>query len=250
MDPKSVKRLGFFMLPTDVTGPAEIGNVLKLFPNLVFQTTNLRFPKGSNELTTENYEFALKHLPESADLLRPTNAFTFAGVSCTSFSFAVGADRVTASIASALQLPSSNNVLNMASSLYKGIQTMGFKRVCVLTPYVQELNDILEKQLVQTGLDVVAMKGLAKTNDFDIYCVPPSLLKEEAVKLVKSVEGKIDGLVISCSALRVLNHGFIDELEGATGVPVVTSMQAFTWDMIRTSGETTKIDGFGSIFRL
>lgn len=47
----------------------------------------------------------------------------------------------------------------------------------------------------------------------------------------------VDGLVVSCSALRVLGHGLIDRLEKAVRVPVVTSMQAFMWDIMREAGE-------------
>ena len=42
--------------------------------------------------------------------------------------------------------------------------------------------------------------------------------------------------------------GFIDDIERSTGKPVVTSMQAFMWDIVRTAGETKRVSGYGQLF--
>ena len=91
--------------------------------------------------------------------------------------------------------------------------------------------------------------GLGLDNDFDIWKVPHERILEEAKKIQESSQD-VDGFMLSCSALRVLNDGLIDKLEKLLKVPVVTSMQAFMWDMLRTSGETKQISGMGTLFRI
>ena len=69
-------------------------------------------------------------------------------------------------------------------------------------------------------------------------------------KDVKDVGKGVDGSIICCSALKTLSRpGFIDGIERATGKPVVTSMQAFMWQMVRAAGETKHLHGYGKLFR-
>jgi maleate isomerase len=59
---------------------------------------------------------------------------------------------------------------------------------------------------------------------------------------------KPDALFISCTALRTAP--IVARLEAALGLPVVTSNQALTWNMLRTGGHPGKCDGFGSLLTL
>ena len=59
----------------------------------------------------------------------------------------------------------------------------------------------------------MAFTGLGLDKDHDIWAVKPEVLKAEFMKLIEIETEPIDGVLISCSALRVLNKGFIDELE-------------------------------------
>jgi len=57
-----------------------------------------------------------------------------------------------------------------------------------------------------------------------------------------------DAIVIGCSAFRVCEQHFIDNLENVVGKPVITSTQAFLWKMLRTAGVQTRISGYGQLF--
>ena len=72
--------------------------------------------------------------------------------------------------------------------------------------------------------------GLGLSTDLDIWSLHPTHIEAEVLKLWDGANSSssgsgADGIVISCSALRMLQPGFIDRLEKMTGVPVVTSMQ-------------------------
>ena len=93
------------------------------------------------------------------------------------------------------------------------------------------------------------IQGLGLDNDFDIWKVPHQIILTEAAKIMEK-SPDVDGFMLSCSALRVLNDDLIEKLEKMVKLPVVTSMQAFMWDMLRTSGESKQISGFGTLFRI
>ena len=153
----NVTKLGLVLLPTDITGPAEAAAVASAFPSLVVQSTNFKFPPQVEQLTQSTYDFAFQHLPDSLDLLRPADSFNCIGISCTSFSFAVGPSRI-APIVNAY-FPNAH-VLNMADSLNKAANTIGLRRPHVLTPYTTELNDILKPRLANAGFDVQRFNGM------------------------------------------------------------------------------------------
>ena len=145
-------------LPTDITGPAEAAAVANAFPSLVVQSTNARFPPQVEDLCRTTYEFALEHLPDSLDLLRPENSFDCIGISCTSFSFMVGTKRINATVNKSCP---SAHVVNMADSLFKAARKLGLRRPHLLTPYKMDINIVLKKNLLDAGFDVQSFRGLA-----------------------------------------------------------------------------------------
>ena len=57
----------------------------------------------------------------------------------------------------------------------------------------------------------------------------------------------VDGLFISCTALRV--SPIIDRLERDLGKPVVSSNQAMAWHAMRLAGCADRIEGVGELLR-
>ena len=153
-------KLGLVFVPTDITGPAEAATVANAFPSLVVQSTNARFPPQVEELCKSTYEFALEHLPDSLNLLRPENSFDCIGISCTSFSFMVGSERINATVKASCP---SARVVNMADSLYKAAHKLGLRRPHLLTPYQTDINVVLKRNLSDAGFDVQRFRGLNDT---------------------------------------------------------------------------------------
>ena len=66
---------------------------------------------------------------------------------------------------------------------------------------------------------------------------------------------KLDAFFIGCSAFRSTGYGFIDQLEQAINIPVVTSNQAVLWQSLVLCEQITKKDlqgvkGYGKLFSL
>lgn len=112
--------------------------------------------------------------------------------------------------------------ISTVASVRGALKQRGIQRVAVITPYVESLNQRIQKSLEDDGLEVVVIAGLGIDYNFAIASVP----SEEILALaLKTIEGlSVDGIFISCTNFRALE--IKDRLEYLTGLPVVTSNQA------------------------
>lgn len=243
------KRIGVIFLPTDCTGPSEFHTIAKYFNGLIIQSVNCRFPKDVQELNRNTYEFALNFLPETVDCLRPIGTFNCIGVSCTSFCFTVGSNRIIDSIKS---VHPDTTITDMKTSLFKAIRTMSITNLLVLTAYKSEFNYNFKLQLESEDFKVIGIQGFGLDTDYEIYNVSKQQILHSILDLISNYsvnnQNKDTGIVISCSALNMLEPGFIDLLEYKSGLPIISSMQAFCWNMLRLSSIHEPIDGFGTLF--
>jgi maleate isomerase len=176
------------------------------------------------------------------------------GLSCTSFSFAVGINNVRDEFLKG-GYPFLQNTTDMASAQIDGIRAVGTAidgstskiKVALLTPYIEEVSKANARLLENAGFQVVARLTMNLPRDELTSKVSP----EEIALWAKKVrcDSNCDVVVIGCSAFRACPFpGYLDELERELGKPVVTSTQAFLWKMLRGAGRYEKIDGYGKLF--
>ena len=93
------------------------------------------------------------------------------------------------------------------------------------------------------GFDIVDKGSFKQRGDPNIVRVPPQAIFEAGLALASPAS--VDGLFISCTALRV--SPVIARLEAALGKPVVSSNQALAWDCLRLAGCDATVPGFGRL---
>merc|ERR1712183_190295 len=110
------------------------------------------------------------------------------------------------------------------------------QRIGLVTPYIDILHANNAKMLEASGLIVSKSLNLGLIKDE--YTSQVDL--DTITHAVQQVDGpEIDGVIVGCSAFRVCLPNRIDALEKAIGgKPVVTSTQAFYWDMPRTAASS------------
>jgi maleate isomerase len=113
-------------------------------------------------------------------------------------------------------------VVSVAASVRAAIARRGARRVGVITPYVESLNDKIRESLEADGLEVVAIHGLGITENFTIADVAPERIAAYAGECFGG--GGIDLLFASCTNFRAYDAR--DRIEQELGVPCVTSNQA------------------------
>lgn len=111
---------------------------------------------------------------------------------------------------------------SVAASVRRAIGARQARRVGVVTPYVESLNDKIRESLEADGYEVAAIHGLGITENFAIAKVEPEQIVDFADERFGGHD--IDLLFASCTNFRALDAR--DQLEQALGVPVVTSNSA------------------------
>ncbi len=102
------------------------------------------------------------------------------------------------------------------------IERRSARRVAVITPYVDELNQRVRSGLEDRGLEVVKTAGMGLIENFAIARVSPEEIM--AFTLENLAGERFDLLFVSCTNLRGVDAR--PALEARLHVPVVTSNQA------------------------
>ena len=130
------------------------------------------------------------------------------------------------------------------TSVVKGCQAVGLKRVVMATPFPEDQDERLVKFLAHDGIEVVAFKGLGCPNSHVIWDLPPKTGYDLATSLLRQ-HPDVDGVYMPCNKWRIVS--VIDRIEKESGKPVVTNTQAWVWEALRTMGIKDRIPGYGRL---
>jgi maleate isomerase len=111
---------------------------------------------------------------------------------------------------------------SVAAAVRWAIRATGARRVGVITPYVDSLNEKIASSLEDDGLEVAAIHGLGITENFAIAEVEPERIAQFAVERFGGSD--IELLFASCTNFRAFDAR--EDMQQALGLPVVTSNQA------------------------
>jgi len=111
---------------------------------------------------------------------------------------------------------------SVAAAVRRAILSRASRRVGVITPYVDSLNEKIRESLEADGVGVAAVRGLGITDNFAIAEVEPERIAQFALECFQ--DSDIDLLFASCTNFRALDAR--EEIQEALGVPAVTSNHA------------------------
>lgn len=126
------------------------------------------------------------------------------------------------------------------------LKALGLKRVALLTPYMQAINDRMRAHVEGQGIEVPAMGSFNNPDDLVASSISPDVILREAIELGR--HPSVDGVFISCSSFRAA--GIIERLEAATGKPATSSNHAMAWHALRLAGYRDPVKGWGRLFTL
>ena len=132
----------------------------------------------------------------------------------------------------------------MAGGIVEALREFGVRKLAMVTPYIEEINNREKIFMESLGFEVVYEKGLGISETIEIAKVPPATvyrLGREAISKAPDA----DILLISCGNLRTIE--VLSVLEGDTGKPTISSNQALLWAALRAAGVNDPIYGFGSL---
>lgn len=228
------RRIGMLVPSGNVIVEPQVKAMLP--PGVAVCTTRLPLT-GSSEAElmamTENLEFAARLLADArVDLI----AFNCTAVS--TFSKEMEAD-IKARIERATGIAATAT----SEALVAALAAVSARRVVLLTPYTQAVNEREVAFLEREGLEVLSEVGLGINLSREMAALPPQTWLELARQ---HQEARAEAYLISCTAIR--SAEVIDAVERELGRPVITSNQALVWHCLRKAGIEDRVEGFGMLF--
>ncbi|MCG2775008.1 MAG: hypothetical protein L6406_04925, partial [Desulfobacterales bacterium] len=130
-----------------------------------------------------------------------------------------------------------------STGIVEAAAALQLKKVSVVTPYLEELNEKLKVFLEGNGIRVLSIKGFQREGGFQ------DITPQEVYRMtVDSASENSDGVIISCTNLRVLD--VLPFLELDLGKPVISANQASMWHALKLMGIRDTSNVKGRLFQL
>ena len=229
--------IGLIALANDLSSEPEMSRFLPV--GEVAMYTN-RVPMG-NVVSVETLQAMEAELTKSVAGLMPDDELDVIAYGCTSGTMAIGADRIAARIH---EVRPGVAVTDPISASLKGLRRLGCKRIAVLTPYTDSVNEIVAAYIEARGFDIAAKGSFKQPGDPQICRIPAQTIYAAGQQLGSA---DVDALFISCTGLRVAE--ILQTLEDELGKPVVASNQALAWDALRLADYNEPVTGYGRLLR-
>lgn len=225
-DQPTPRRIGLVALSTDMTTEVDFARMLAP-RGIAVHATRIPF---ANPVTPATLAAMAPDITAAAALILPDETLDAVVYSCTSASVVIGDAAVRDAISAGK--PGAAAITPVSATL-AALRALGVRRLSLLTPYVAETTVPMAELFTAEGfaLDRVTCMGLA--DDRAMARVDAATLVEQA--RAATAPGS-DALFIACTALRAA--AWIDRLEDAAGVPVVSANLATAWAVLRACGDT------------
>lgn len=163
-------------------------------------------------------------LPTAAGLLPNARTYSVVGYGCTSASAVIGSDKIEELVRRNCNAKTVTNPLRAAIAF---AHHHGLKRLALLSPYIEEVNEPLRQVFRDAGLTTDTFGTFCESDDAQVARIAIQSVVEAAIELGRSEN--VDGVFISCTNLRTLEA--IPEVERNLKKPVFSSNYALAWHM-------------------
>ena len=229
-------RIGVISLATDFNIEADLNRIL---PDDVQCFTSR--VKNVNPLTIDNLRTMAPGITHTASTLLPGTKLDAVIYACTSGTIAIGIDRITQLVQDALpEVP----VTNPVTSALTAFERLKVKKISILTPYTQAVNQEVAEFFVTQGYEVLSIAGFGFEDDTAMTYISPEDIRDAALA---SCDANADLMFISCTALRA--SYVLDELEAHLNIPVLSSNQVLAWHSLQLLNYPKAIHGFGTLMK-
>jgi maleate isomerase len=230
--------IGLITLSNDITIEPELSTFLPR-DGVALYSNRIPFPAVN---TVEALRSMEQNIRDTAALINPGERLDVVIFGCTSGTMTIGDDVVRARIKEAKPDVETTDPITAGIT---GLNRLGCKRIAVLTPYIDEVNEVVDRFITSKGM-IIGARGSFKLESSAALCrVSPDSIYDAGMALGKA---DVDGLFISCTALRV--SPIIERLEADLGKPVVASNQALAWHATRLAGCDETVEGYGQLLRI
>ena len=139
-----------------------------------------------------------KGLAGATGLILPGSKLDVVAYGCTSGTVVIGEEQVFARIREARPEVACTTPITAAIA---GLKALGAKRIALLTPYIEEVNQMFRGFIEARGIEVPVMGSFNHENDIEVARITEDSIRAAVRRLVAA--GRIDAVFVSCTSLRV-----------------------------------------------
>ncbi|MEA1963763.1 MAG: aspartate/glutamate racemase family protein [Candidatus Aerophobetes bacterium] len=231
------RRLGLIIPSSNTTMEPEFYHLLS--PDFSIHTARMRLKEVTADDLAKMEEEAVKESLKLADA-----GVEVIGYGCTSGSLlkGTGHDKV---IEEEIKKFSGVPAVTTATAVIDALKALKVKKIAVATPYIDEINRLEKKFLLENGFQIVDFKAFGIKENLKIGRLKP----EQAYKLVMELAFKeAEAIFISCTNFSTKE--VIEKLERKLKKPVISSNTATLWAMLKKfKASKPKIEGYGKLLR-
>jgi maleate isomerase len=146
----------------------------------------------------------------------------------------------------AQRIQRSTGIASTATSeaLIDALNTLGAKKIVLLSPYPQAVNDAEVAFFSHYGIQVLHEVGYIPVKGQGSPSAEPVEWQRRAMTLKHP---DADAYFLSCTNIRVIS--IIDALEKSIHAPVISSNQAMLWHCLRKGGVADAVPNYGKLLR-
>jgi len=232
-------RIGLIVLASDHTIEHEFRQIYHIDGVALYES---RIPNSPQINATTLAEME-RGMAAATAVILPGVKLDVVAYGCTSGTVVIGEDQVFARIREARPGVACTTPITAGIA---GLTKLGASRIALLTPYVDEVNQMFRRFVEARGIAVPVMGSFNHDNDNEVARITQESIKDAVRELAR--EPNVDGVFVSCTSLRVAD--IAEELENELGKPVTSSNHALAWHCLRLAGVDDSIPGFGRLFRI
>jgi len=142
---------------------------------------------------------------------------------CTAAGFMAGPQR-DAEVAAEISALTGKPVVTTASAMTASLQHLNARRVTVVTPYLDAVNERLKAFIEASAITVANLESFRAQTVDELAAITPAQILDLARAAMRR---ESDAMFIACSQLPT--RSIIDDLEREFGRPVWSSIRATAW---------------------
>jgi maleate isomerase len=232
-------RIGLIVLATDHTIEHEFRRIYRLDGVALYESRIF----NDAQVNAQTLAAMERDLAAAAGVILPGTKLDVVAYGCTSAAVVIGEEKVFARIREARPDVACTTPITAGVA---GLRKLGAKRIALLTPYVDEVNQMFRRHVEGQGIGVPVMGSFNHGNDNEVARISQASIKDAVRELAR--EPAVDGVFVSCTSLRVAD--IAEELEAEIGKPVTSSNHALAWHCLRLAGINDSLPGLGRLFRI
>jgi maleate isomerase len=230
-------RIGLIVLATDNTLEYEFRRIFTLDGVALYQS-RIPSPIAINPTTLQEME---KEIAASTAVILPGLDLNVVAYACTSGAVVIGEENVFARIHEARPGVACTTPITAAVA---GLKAVKAKRIALLTPYIDSVNQMLRRHIEARGLEVPVIGSFNHENDNEVARISLDSLRGAALELGR--HPSVDAVFVSCTSLRLVE--IAAELERELGKPVTSSNHALGWHCLRLAGIEDSLPQWGRLY--